>query len=47
VWQCWSFTSSWWLFLQGVSSISPRIYFRENIFCFLPLIAILESSRMF
>jgi hypothetical protein len=22
VWQCWSFTSSWWFFLQSVSPVS-------------------------
>jgi hypothetical protein len=25
------------------SSISPRFYFRKHAFCFLPLVAILES----
>jgi hypothetical protein len=26
-----------------ISSISPRFYFRKHAFCFLPLVAILES----
>jgi hypothetical protein len=25
------------------SSVSPRFYFRKHTFCFLPLVAILES----
>jgi hypothetical protein len=28
-----------------ISSISPRVYFRKHAFCFLPLVAILESSE--
>jgi hypothetical protein len=27
------------------SSISPRFYFRKHVFCFLPLVAILESPQ--
>jgi hypothetical protein len=27
-----------------ISSISPRFYFRKHAFCFLPIVAILESS---
>jgi hypothetical protein len=27
-----------------ISSISPRVYFRKHTFCFLPLVAILEST---
>jgi hypothetical protein len=26
-----------------ISSFSPRVYFRKHAFCFLPLVAILES----
>jgi hypothetical protein len=29
---------------RGISSISPRFYFRKHVFCFLPLVAILESA---
>jgi hypothetical protein len=28
-----------------ISSISLRVYFRKHTFCFLPLVAILESLR--
>jgi hypothetical protein len=28
-----------------ISSISPRFYFRKHAFCFLPLVAILESQE--
>jgi hypothetical protein len=31
--------------LRCISSISPRFYFRRHTFCFLPLVAILESPR--
>jgi hypothetical protein len=27
------------------SSVSPRFYFRKHTFCFLPLVAILESPK--
>jgi hypothetical protein len=27
-----------------ISSVSPRFYFRKQAFCFLPLVAILESQ---
>jgi hypothetical protein len=48
VWRCQSFASSWWFFLHGVSPVSsPRFYFRKHTFCFLPLVAILESPRDF
>jgi hypothetical protein len=30
--------------VRCISSISPRFYFRKHAFCFLPLVAILESS---
>jgi hypothetical protein len=30
-----------------ISSISPRFYFTKLTFCFLPLVAILESSSLF
>jgi hypothetical protein len=44
VWQC-----QFYLFLvvfptRCVSIVSPRFYFRKHAFCFLPLVAILESS---
>jgi hypothetical protein len=29
------------------SSVSPRFYFRKHAFCFLPLVAILESPKIF
>jgi hypothetical protein len=29
--------------VRCISSISPRLYFRKHAFCFLPLVAILES----
>jgi hypothetical protein len=29
--------------VRCISSISPRFYFRKHAFCFLPLVAILES----
>jgi hypothetical protein len=29
--------------VRCISSISPRFYFRKHTFCFLPLVAILES----
>jgi hypothetical protein len=29
------------------SSVSPRFYFRKKAFCFLPLVAILESPACF
>jgi hypothetical protein len=29
--------------VRCISSISPRFYFRRHAFCFLPLVAILES----
>jgi hypothetical protein len=32
--------------VRGISSISPRFYFRKHAFCFLPLAAILESPRI-
>jgi hypothetical protein len=32
---------------KGVSSVSPRFHYRRVAFCFLPLAAILESSRVF
>jgi hypothetical protein len=40
--------SKFFLFLlvfsvRCISSISPRFYFRKHAFCFLPLVAILES----
>jgi hypothetical protein len=28
-----------------ISSVSPRFYFRRHAFCFLPLVAILESPE--
>jgi hypothetical protein len=28
-----------------ISSISPRFYFRKQAFCFLPLVAVLESLK--
>jgi hypothetical protein len=46
VWRSQSFGSSWWFFLPGISSISPRFYFRKHAFCFLPLVATLESSPL-
>jgi hypothetical protein len=33
--------------VRCISSVSPRFYFRRYTFCFLPLAAILESSRLF
>jgi hypothetical protein len=30
--------------VKYISSVSPRFYFRKHTFCFLPLVAILESS---
>jgi hypothetical protein len=30
-----------------INSISPRFYFRKCTFCFLPLVAILESPSVF
>jgi hypothetical protein len=30
-----------------ISSFSPRFYFRKHTFCFLLLVAILESGSMF
>jgi hypothetical protein len=30
-----------------ISSVSPRFYFRMHAFCFLPLVAILESPVIF
>jgi hypothetical protein len=29
--------------VRSISSVSPRFYFRKHAFCFLPLVAILES----
>jgi hypothetical protein len=29
--------------VRCISSVSPRVYFRKHDFCFLPLVAILES----
>jgi hypothetical protein len=29
--------------VRYISSVSPRFYFRKHAFCFLPLVAILES----
>jgi hypothetical protein len=53
-WRCYAWTgdveeSKFCLFLvifplRCISSISPRFYFRKHTFCFLPLVAILESS---
>jgi hypothetical protein len=31
---------------RHISSISPRFYFREHAFCYLPLVSILESSSV-
>jgi hypothetical protein len=31
--------------VRYISSISPRFYFREHTFCFLPLVTILESLK--
>jgi hypothetical protein len=33
--------------VRYISSISPRFYFRKHAFCFLPLVAILESSVVY
>jgi hypothetical protein len=30
--------------VRCISSVSPRFYFRKHAFCFLPLVAILEST---
>jgi hypothetical protein len=30
--------------VRCIFSISPRFYFRRHVFCFLPLLTILESS---
>jgi hypothetical protein len=32
--------------VRCISSVSPRFYFRKHAFCFLPLVAILESSTI-
>jgi hypothetical protein len=32
---------------RPISSISPRFYFRKHAFCFLPLVAFLESLLKF
>jgi hypothetical protein len=33
VWQCWSFTSSWWFFLQGVSPASCQDFTLGTTLC--------------
>jgi hypothetical protein len=33
--------------VRCISSISPRFYFRKHAFCFLPLVAILESLLVY
>jgi hypothetical protein len=33
--------------VRCISSVSPRFYFRKHAFCFLPLAAILESSKTY
>jgi hypothetical protein len=53
-WRCYALAGGvvvleFYLFLvvfpaRCISSISPRFYFRKHAFCFLPLVAILESS---
>jgi hypothetical protein len=52
-WGCYAWArgveeSEFYLFLvvfpaRCISSVSPRFYFRKHTFCFLPLVAILES----
>jgi hypothetical protein len=33
--------------VRCISSVSPKFYFRKHTFCFLPLVAILESPHCF
>jgi hypothetical protein len=33
--------------VRCISSISPRFHFRKHTFCFLPLVASLESSQIY
>jgi hypothetical protein len=52
-WRCYAWAEGvevleFYLFLvvfpaRCISSISPRFYFRKHAFCFLPLVAILQS----
>jgi hypothetical protein len=46
VWRCQSYAFSQWLCQQNVSPVSPRFHYRRLTFCFLPLAAILESSKV-
>jgi hypothetical protein len=32
---------------RHISIVSPKFYFRKHTFCFLPLVAIFESSKDF
>jgi hypothetical protein len=46
LWRSQSFASSWWFFpVRCISRVSPRFYFRKHAFCFLHLVAILESNN--
>jgi hypothetical protein len=33
--------------VRCISSVSPRFYFRKHTFCFLPLVAILDSLKIY